>query len=128
MARTIRLFSPFFLLLYAPPVYAARDWGSCVSQTGDTKNVATISCIETLFENAVWGIIALAGVGLFIMLIIGGYGFLFSGGDPKKLEKARGTLTNAIIGIVVIVTAYLIIRTIGVFTGINLDVFQVIIP
>ena len=123
MARTIRLFSPFLLLLYAPRVYAARDWGTCAPDS-----VATISCIETLFENTVWGVIALAGVGLFIMLIVGGYGFLFSGGDPKKLEKARGTLTNAIIGIVVIVTAYLIIRTIGVFTGIDLDVFRVIIP
>jgi hypothetical protein len=127
MARVIRLLLPFLSLFTASPVYAV-DWGSCVSQTGVTKSVATISCLEPLFENAVWGVVALAGVGLFIMLIIGGYGFLFSGGDPKKLEKARGTLTNAIIGIVVIVTAYLIIRTIGVFTGINLDVFQVIIP
>lgn len=127
MVRVARASLALLPFLFAPPVFAAVDWGNCVSQTGDTKNVATISCIEKLFENAVWGIIALAGVGLFIMLIIGGYGFLFSGGDPKKLEKARGTLTNAIIGIVVIVTAYLIIRTIGVFTGINLDVFRVFI-
>jgi len=78
---------------------------------------------------ALWVVvIALAGVGLFVMLTIGGFSMLLSGGDPKKLEKARGTLTNAIIGIVIIVTAYLIIRTIGLFTGItNLDVFQVIL-
>jgi len=31
--------------------------------------------------------------------------FFFSSGDPKKLEQARGTLTNAIIGLVIIVAA-----------------------
>jgi len=80
-------------------------------------DVVMISSLQTLFTNVVGVIIALAGVALFIMFVVAGFSFLFSGGDPKKLEQARGTLTNAIIGLVVIVAAYLILRLIGAFSG-----------
>jgi hypothetical protein len=83
-------------------------------QNGD---VATIQSVQTLFVNVIGVIVALAGVALFIMFVVSGFSFLFSGGDPKKLEQAKGTLTNAIIGLVVIVAAYLILRLIGVFSG-----------
>lgn len=84
---------------------------------GPDNDVATIGSLETLFSNVVNVVISLAAVALFLMFIVGGFSFLFSGGDQKKLEQARGTLTNAIIGLVVIVGAYLILRVVGVFTG-----------
>jgi hypothetical protein len=96
------------------------DTPGCINQ-----GAATFKCFEPLFTNVVVALTAFVGVALFIMLIIGGYGFLFSGGDQKKLEKARGTLTNAIIGVVVIVVAYLILRTIQLFTGVNVTQFTI---
>jgi hypothetical protein len=88
-------------------------------------DVATFKCFESLFKNVVVALTAFVGVALFIMFVIGGYGFLFSGGDQKKLEKARGTLTSAIAGVVVIVIAYLILRTIQLFTGVNVTQFTI---
>ena len=85
----------------------------------ENGDVATIQSLETLFLNVLNVIVALAGVALFLMFVVSGFSFLFSGGDPKKLEQARGTLTNAIIGLVIIVAAYLILRLIGVFTGVT---------
>lgn len=79
--------------------------------------VVTIGSLEQLFSNSVRTIVSLSAVALFLMFIVGGFTFLFSGGDQKKLEQAKGTLTNAIIGMVVIVSAYLILRVIGTFTG-----------
>ncbi len=90
------------------------------------EGTATLSCFESLFGNVVQAITALVGVALFVMLVVGGFGFLFAGGDQKKLEKARGTLTAAITGVVVIVVAYLILKTISLFTGV--DVTQFVIP
>ncbi|MCX6793857.1 MAG: hypothetical protein NTY06_02010 [Candidatus Gottesmanbacteria bacterium] len=89
------------------------------------EGAATFKCFEPLFTNVVVALTALVGIALFIMLVIGGYGFLFSGGDQKKLEKARGTLTAAITGVVVIVVAYLILKTIQVFTGVNVTQFTI---
>lgn len=105
-------------------------WNSdCFSSLEGAKNVATIRCLEPLFKNIVQAVVALAGVALFVMLLIGGFHFLFSGGDQKKLEAARGTMTGAIIGIVIIVTAFLILNTIAVFTGVeSIKTFKVTVP
>lgn len=87
--------------------------------------VATFKCFEPLFSNVVRALTALVGVALFIMFVVGGYGFLFSGGDQKKLEKAKGTLTGAIAGVVIIVIAYLILKTITLFTGVDVTKFTI---
>jgi NADH:ubiquinone oxidoreductase subunit 6 (subunit J) len=97
-----------------------QTWGSCVN-TG----AATLQCLEPIFAGAVQALVALLGVALFIMFVIGGYGFLFSGGDQKKLEKARGTLTAAIAGVVIVVVAYLILLTINKFTGVDITKFTI---
>jgi hypothetical protein len=89
-------------------------------------DVATITCLQPLFVNIVSAATALSGVALFLMIIMGGYNFLFAGGDQKKLEKAKGTLTAAIIGLVVIACAYLIIKTISTITGVTgIETFQI---
>lgn len=95
-------------------VYAAQQWIGL--KNGD---VATFQSLETLFGNTVQALTALVGVAVFIMFVVGGFSFMFAAGDQKKLEKARGTITNAIIGVVVIIAAYLILRTIGVITGVT---------
>ena len=87
--------------------------------------MATIKCLEPLFRNIISSAVSLAGIALFIMLLIAGFTYLFAGGDQKKLEQAKGTLTNAIIGLVVIVAAYLILRTVGVFTGVDVTRFTI---
>ncbi len=94
-----------------PVVFAAT------LDTYKDTGVVTIQSLQGLFTNVISVIVALAGVALFIMFVVSGFSFLFSGGDPKKLEQARGTLTNAIVGLVVIVAAYLILRMIGVLSG-----------
>ncbi len=91
-------------------------------------DVATIKCLEPLFKQVISSTIGLAGIALFIMLLIAGFTYLFAGGDQKKLEQAKGTLTNAVIGLVVIVVAYLILRTIGVFTGLEDTITKFEIP
>lgn len=102
-------------------------WTGCFSDVASGGDVATIKCLEPLFKNLVGAIVALAGIALFIMLIVGGFNMLLSGGDQKKLEAAKGTITNAIIGLVVIVVAYLILLTIKEFTGVDVTTFQVFI-
>jgi heme/copper-type cytochrome/quinol oxidase subunit 2 len=101
-------------------VFAATPWGDCVSQ-----DVATVKCLEPLFQNVVQAIVALVGVALFIMFLVAGFSFIFSGGDPKKLEQSKGTLTNAIIGLVIIVAAYIILNLIKVFTGVDVTTFKI---
>lgn len=89
------------------------------------QGAATLQCLEPIFANIVQALVALLGIALFIMFVIGGYGFLLSGGDQKKLEKAKGTLTAAIAGVIIIVVAYLILKTIQLFTGVDITQFTI---
>lgn len=104
-------------------IVRAQDWNAL-----EDTDVATIGSLEGLFSNLVTGIVSLAGVAVFVMILVSGFSFLFAGGDPKKLEQARGTFTNAVIGLVIIVTAYLILRIIGVFTGTETQLMNFTIP
>jgi FtsH-binding integral membrane protein len=95
----------------------ARTWQSagCLRE-GD---VATIQCLVPLFENVVRALISIAAIGLFAMFVVGGFNLLMSGGNPKQMEQGKNTLTYAVIGVVVMVLAYLIIQIIARFTGVS---------
>ncbi|OGM15802.1 hypothetical protein A2V56_01020 [Candidatus Woesebacteria bacterium RBG_19FT_COMBO_42_9] len=94
--------------------------------TGNTP--ATFSDIEVAFARIVLVILGLAAIVLFIMLLVGGFKFITAGGDPKAVESAKKTLTYAIAGMVLVASAYLILRFIGVFTGIDVVNFRVFQP
>ena len=85
----------------------------------DLTNASTLKDLEKVFATVVRSILALAGVVFFIMLLAGGYKYITSGGDPKKTAEAQGTLTWAVGGLVFIALAYLILRLIAAFTGVN---------
>ncbi|MBI2405252.1 hypothetical protein HYV22_03690 [Candidatus Gottesmanbacteria bacterium] len=104
-------------------VYAVSwEASGCLQQ-----DAATIQCLEPLFANVVVAVVSLVGVALFVMLVVGGFKFLLSGGDQKQLESAKNTVTYALLGLVVIVVAFLILKTISVFTGLP-DILKFIIP
>jgi hypothetical protein len=89
------------------------------------KGVPTLKGLEVVFNNVVTVILGLAGVVLFIMLLLGGFSYITSGGDPKKVESARNTLTYAIGGVIFIALAYLILKFIEVFTGVPVTEFKI---
>lgn len=81
--------------------------------------------LATVFGNVISALLGLAGIILFIMVIIGGFNLLTSGGDPGKAGAARATLTYAVGGIILVSFAYLIIRLIHEITG--ADILQFVV-
>ena len=63
----------------------------------------------------------IAGLILFGAIIVSGFQFLFSADDPKKTASAKGCLTNAIIGFLIIFISYWLIQIIEVIF--HLDIF-----
>jgi len=53
-------------------------------------------------------LIIFVGVIFMIVLIYGGALYMFSQGDPKKVQRAKSLIVTAIIGLVIIMTAYAI--------------------
>lgn len=72
----------------------------------DSPIPGTIGGIIGNFIDIAFG---LAGLVALFYLIIGGYKYITSAGNPETMEMAKATLTNAIIGLVVILVSYLVI-------------------
>lgn len=89
-------------------------------------DVAQIQCLESLISRLLEVSSYFAGIIFLIMFLIGSFRYLLSGGDPKKVEGARGTLTAAFFGLMFIVSSYIILGVLYAFTGINLTRFQIV--
>lgn len=59
-----------------------------------------------------------AGIILFIMVIVAGYGLISGGGQDK--EKSKTTMTSAVIGFIIMFAAYWIMQIIQLLTGLDL--------
>jgi len=97
------------------------DW----SNTGTPEQPAQIQDLEVLFARAVkfaaWG----AGIGLFVMMVVGGIKLITSHGDPQAAASAKQTITFAVVGLVVIVGGWLVLWILGRVLGINLLQFTI---
>lgn len=94
-----------------------RDFDPNASEVVD--GAVTLKGLEVVFSNVISVVLALGGIVLFIMLIYGGFKYLTAGGDPKALEGAKGTLSHAILGLVVLVLAFIILKVIAEVTGVS---------
>jgi hypothetical protein len=81
------------------------------------------------FASVILGLLTtIGGLAVFIEFVIGGLGWITSGGDKANLEKSRNQITNAIIGMIIIVAAWAIVYLIGGVLGIDIVNPQKILP
>jgi len=115
-----------YFLFLTSPIYAQAPWqigthtyepNLPIEEGG--PGPATFKALEVIFGNILSVAFALAGFATFVMLIIGGFRYLTSTGDPKATAQARGTLTWAIVGLLFLIGAWFILRLISQFTGIG---------
>lgn len=122
-------FFTFLFSLIAPPISHAQWSADCIGTTRKGfADVPTIKGLECAFSSLVSAILPLAGIILFIMLLTGGFRYLTSSGDPKAMEAAKGTLTQAITGLVVLLLAFVILQLIKTITGVDITKFQITRP
>lgn len=50
---------------------------------------------------------------LLIMLFTGGFTWITAGSDPERIKKAQKTITFAIIGLVIVILSYVIVKLIA---------------
>jgi len=74
----------------------------------EIPNISGFNTLGKLLSNLLAIGYFIAGVFFLFNLFIGGIQWLNSGGDPKSLESARGRITNAAIGLIIVVAAFAI--------------------
>jgi hypothetical protein len=85
------------------------DWPPSPLGTDLTDASTLTDLVKYLYE---WGI-ALGGLAAFIALLIAGFIYLTSVGDPQKMADARGRIIWALAGLVLLLAAWLILNTIN---------------
>lgn len=111
------LFSVIFLVAFfwsfVTPSYAqglTRE--ECFQDT-----IAKLGCLPFYLGNIINGLFALSAVAAIILIIISGIRLLTSGGDAARVAKARTSLYYSIIGFVIVLCSFLILRVISFITG-----------
>ncbi len=65
--------------------------------------------IQSVIGNVIRGILTLVGVLFFLMFLWGGWTYMTAGGDSSKVQSAKTTLMNAVIGLIIIALSYAIV-------------------
>lgn len=79
--------------------------------------------LATIIEKVLNGVSIIAGLVVFIYLIMGGFEFLSSAGETEKVAKAQKKITFAIIGLIVILASYAIAKFILNVLGVGTTIF-----
>ena len=75
---------------------------------------------ENLISTTIGFITLVAGIAFLLYLIIAGFNWITAGGDPEKVKKAQANITNAILGLIIIVIAYAVTSVIGSIFGFSI--------
>ncbi|MBQ3432908.1 hypothetical protein IJG22_01255 [Candidatus Saccharibacteria bacterium] len=102
-------------------VYEGRKGSECPVFLGLTSWDCGVEIKdEETLKSGIWQIVAniatdITVIAAYLVLgyvIYGGYQYIFSSGDPNKVASGKKTLTQAFIGLAIVMSAYLIMSTI----------------
>lgn len=130
------------LLLSSSPIYAQREPGrhrppSGNGGVGGGLSITNLALSDTLLNilagedpglvflrlllsNLIILVFIIAALVFFFMFIFGGIQWITSGGDKGATESAKGRITAALIGLVIVFSVYAILNLINTLTGVDL--------
>lgn len=109
-----------FLLLFVPNQTQAQEIQKSVNCGGDKISLNNDCAkpgasegstkIETLIRNIINVISAIVGAICVVMIIIGGFRYVTSGGDSNHVSGAKNTILYAVVGLIIVAFAQIIVR------------------
>lgn|SRR3989339_1614180 len=120
MQKNVLRLIPISYFLSPKPALAAPgsfniDVGSQVQ-----SRVAINQDLGTFVQKSFSAVILVAGLATFMFLAYGGVQWIMSGGDKGKLEEARSKITNGIIGLAIVASAWAVYKLVDYFFGIGI--------
>lgn len=120
----------YFLLSFTPAfagVLNSEVAGTIKSNTdnagtaaGFTAAVGTMG-LATLISTAIKAFLGILGIVFLIITIHAGYMWMMAGGESAKVDKAKDSIFRAVIGLIIVVSAYaltaFVFRAVGSAAG-----------
>lgn len=124
----ITLFQTFAVNVHAQEAWADQAGLNCTgagSGVDGADDVATIQGFACLISNVLGVAITFIGMLALVMFIAASFRYLTSGGNSKSTEQAKGTITYAVAGLVVALSAFILLNLISNFTGVDVSSFVI---
>ncbi len=113
-----------FILILAPIVISGYHTAHAAGALPEPPGLAAVPGINTnkytlngiIIRVITWVLAIVLAIDV-LMMIIGGFLYITSAGNEDRAKKGRTTVINAIIGLVIIILAYVIANIISSFFG-----------
>ncbi|MCL4397866.1 pilin [Patescibacteria group bacterium] len=106
--------------------------GLCPTQApfppGCDNGKATAISVGSIISSVLNLLLFVAFVAALIFLIIGGIKWILSGGDKEGTSKAKETVTSALIGLAVVLAAWILINILLSFFGVSSGLTGLTVP
>jgi hypothetical protein len=80
-------------------------------------NSQGLDAVKNLIINMVDIALLSAGALSVIFIIVGGFRYVISAGNPKEVAQAKATITFAVVGLIIAILAIVIVKFVsGIFT------------
>jgi len=83
---------------------------------------ANFNSLASIVNAFVTPVLTIAGLVLFLLIVVSGFKFMTAGDDPKAKGSAKAQLTSAVIGFVIIFSAYWVVEIIASILGIETQI------
>lgn len=103
------------------PLGVLKGLGPLGNVLGPTSDPALAFANFTSTLSTAMGILTIsAGIWFIIQILAGAFQWLASGGEKQGVENAKKRITNAIMGLFVVVFSYALISIVGLIFGFNI--------
>lgn len=90
----------------------ASQMGALAEKSGYSQTGVLETSIESIVANIIQYVLSFLGVIFIILIIYSGFMWMTAAGDSEKITKAKDILISAVIGIIIVLSAYVITTTI----------------
>jgi hypothetical protein len=97
-----------------------------------STEAGVLNNLETFISQMLGLLTIIASFGFIAYFIYGALKWVMAGGDSGKVQKARDQMTQAAVGLIVVVASYSLIGIVGTVLGLNIlhpaTVLETLIP
>ena len=109
----------FGLLIYCNPILATNKFNTSLKEAGagTGHEIVTKAQNSEHIYNSIGAVIktllSLVGIAFIVLIIYAGFIWMLARGNEAEVQKAKDTITRAIIGLFIVLSAYAITVFIG---------------
>lgn len=92
----------------ADDTFSLSTAGTLVNNAGTNAGLSTSTDLPTIIGKTIGIVLGILGVIFLIIVVYAGFLYLTSSGEETNVKKAKKMLSQAVIGLILIVSAYAI--------------------